>query len=62
MNLASLCSREVGALPSDRDLALDVPGREDARGRTGRGVDTLAEASKVPLGPRGRTVLLGRES
>ena len=34
---------------------------EDARERIRRGVDTLAEAVKVTLGPRGRTVLLERE-
>ena len=35
--------------------------REDARERIRRGVDTLAEAVKVTLGPRGRTVVLERE-
>ncbi|HEX7439160.1 MAG TPA: chaperonin GroEL, partial [Caldimonas sp.] len=35
--------------------------REDARNRIRRGVDTLAEAVLVTLGPRGRTVLLDRE-
>ncbi len=35
--------------------------REDARNRIRRGVDTLAEAVMVTLGPRGRTVLLDRE-
>jgi len=34
---------------------------EDARERIRRGVDTLAEAVKVTLGPRGRTVVLERE-
>jgi chaperonin GroEL len=34
---------------------------EDARERIRRGVDTLAEAVKVTLGPRGRTVVLDRE-
>jgi chaperonin GroEL len=33
---------------------------EDARERIRRGVDTLAEAVKVTLGPRGRTVVLDR--
>jgi chaperonin GroEL len=35
--------------------------REDARDRIRRGVDTLAEAVKVTLGPRGRTVVIERE-
>ena len=35
--------------------------REDARDRIRRGVDTLAEAVKITLGPRGRTVILDRE-
>jgi len=34
---------------------------EDARDRIRRGVGTLAEAVRVTLGPRGRTVLLDRE-
>lgn len=34
---------------------------EDARERIRRGVDTLAEAVKITLGPRGRTVVLERE-
>ncbi|HVZ42854.1 MAG TPA: chaperonin GroEL [Ramlibacter sp.] len=34
---------------------------DDARDRIRRGVDTLAEAVKVTLGPRGRTVVLDRE-
>lgn len=34
---------------------------EDARERIRRGVETLAEAVKVTLGPRGRTVVLERE-
>jgi chaperonin GroEL len=34
---------------------------EDARDRIRRGLDTLAEAVKVTLGPRGRTVVLERE-
>jgi chaperonin GroEL len=34
---------------------------DDARDRIRRGVDTLAEAVKVTLGPRGRTVILQRE-
>ncbi len=32
--------------------------REDARDRIRKGIDTLADAVKVTLGPRGRTVLL----
>lgn len=35
--------------------------RNDARDKISRGVETLAEAVKVTLGPRGRTVLLERE-
>ncbi|WP_431273040.1 chaperonin GroEL [Variovorax ureilyticus] len=35
--------------------------REEARDKIRRGVDTLAEAVKVTLGPRGRTVVLDRE-
>ena len=35
--------------------------REDARAKIRRGVDALADAVKVTLGPRGRTVLLERE-
>lgn len=34
---------------------------EEAREKVRRGVDTLAEAVQVTLGPRGRTVLLDRE-
>src|SRR5512141_981097 len=33
----------------------------DARDRLRRGVDTLADAVKVTLGPRGRTVILDRD-
>ena len=33
--------------------------RDEARDKIRRGVDTLAEAVKVTLGPRGRTVVLG---
>lgn len=35
--------------------------QEDARARIRRGVDTLADAVKVTLGPRGRTVIVDRE-
>lgn len=35
--------------------------REEARDKIRRGVDILAEAVKVTLGPRGRTVVLDRE-
>ncbi|WP_332824722.1 chaperonin GroEL [Ramlibacter sp.] len=35
--------------------------REDARDKIRRGVETLADAVKVTLGPRGRTVVLDRE-
>lgn len=35
--------------------------RDEARERIRRGVDTLAEAVKVTLGPRGRTVVIDRE-
>ncbi|SEA55548.1 chaperonin GroEL [Variovorax sp. YR216] len=35
--------------------------REEARDKIRRGVDTLAEAVKVTLGPRGRTVVIDRE-
>jgi chaperonin GroEL len=35
--------------------------REDARDRIRRGIDTLADAVKVTLGPRGRTVVLDSE-
>ena len=34
---------------------------QDARDRIRRGVDTLADAVKVTLGPRGRTVILDRD-
>ena len=34
---------------------------EDARDKIRRGVDALAEAVKVTLGPRGRTVILDRD-
>ncbi len=34
---------------------------DDARGKIRRGVDALAEAVKVTLGPRGRTVILERD-
>ena len=35
--------------------------REEARDNIRRGVDALAEAAKVTLGPRRRTVILERE-
>ena len=35
--------------------------REEARDKIRRGVDALAEAVKVTLGPRGRTVILDRD-
>jgi len=35
--------------------------REEARDKIRRGVDTLADAVKVTLGPRGRTVIIERE-
>ncbi len=35
--------------------------RDEARAKIRRGVDTLAEAVSVTLGPRGRTVILDRE-
>lgn len=35
--------------------------REDAREKIRRGVDTLADAVKVTLGPRGRTVIIDSE-
>ncbi|MBA4262663.1 MAG: molecular chaperone GroEL, partial [Comamonadaceae bacterium] len=35
--------------------------RDDARDKIRRGVDALAEAVKVTLGPRGRTVILDRD-
>ncbi|MDR6539105.1 chaperonin GroEL [Variovorax soli] len=35
--------------------------REDAREKIRRGVDTLADAVKVTLGPRGRTVIIDNE-
>lgn len=35
--------------------------REDARDKIRRGVDALADAVKVTLGPRGRTVILDRD-
>ena len=38
--------------------AKDVRFREDARTRMARGVDTLANAVKVTLGPKGRNVVL----
>jgi len=34
---------------------------DDARERIRRGIDALADAVKVTLGPRGRTVILERE-
>ncbi|HVZ71016.1 MAG TPA: chaperonin GroEL [Polyangia bacterium] len=39
----------------------DVVFSQSARQRVGRGIDTLANAVKVTLGPRGRNVVLGRE-
>jgi chaperonin GroEL len=39
----------------------DVVHAQSARVRLARGVDTLANAVKVTLGPRGRNVVLGRE-
>ncbi len=38
----------------------DVVHSQSARMRVARGVDTLANAVKVTLGPRGRNVVLGR--
>ena len=35
--------------------------REEARDKIRRGVDALADAVKVTLGPRGRTVIIERE-
>ncbi|MDM7944099.1 MAG: hypothetical protein QUV35_15860 [Hydrogenophaga sp.] len=35
--------------------------RVEARARVRRGVDALAEAVRVTLGPRGRTVILERD-
>ena len=35
--------------------------REDARDKIRRGVEALADAVKVTLGPRGRTVVIDRE-
>ena len=35
--------------------------REEARDKIRRGIDVLADAVKVTLGPRGRTVVLDRE-
>jgi chaperonin GroEL len=35
--------------------------RDEARNRIRRGVDALADAVKVTLGPRGRTVIIERE-
>ncbi len=35
--------------------------REEARARIRRGIDTLADAVRVTLGPRGRTVILERD-
>src|SRR5271168_4632645 len=40
--------------------AKDVRFGDDARGRMLRGVDTLADAVKVTLGPKGRNVLLDK--
>ncbi|MEA2770613.1 MAG: chaperonin GroEL, partial [Acetobacteraceae bacterium] len=40
--------------------AKDVRFGGDARQRMTRGVDTLAEAVKVTLGPKGRNVLLDK--
>ena len=34
---------------------------QDARDKIRRGIDALADAVKVTLGPRGRTVLLDRD-
>ncbi len=41
-------------------MAKDVKFREDARGAMLRGVNTLANAVRVTLGPRGRNVVLSR--
>ena len=35
--------------------------REDARDKIRRGVNTMADAVKVTLGPRGRTVIIDRD-
>jgi chaperonin GroEL len=42
-------------------VAKQLAFRDDAREKIRRGVDALAEAVKVTLGPRGRTVILERD-
>src|SRR5260221_1577606 len=42
-------------------MAKDIVYREDARSAVRRGVDALADAVKVTLGPKGRNVILDRK-
>src|SRR3954462_10999785 len=42
-------------------MAKDITYREDARGAILRGVNALADAVKVTLGPRGRNVVLDKK-
>src|SRR6266436_176941 len=42
-------------------MAKDIVYREDARNAVRRGVDALADAVKVTLGPKGRNVILDKK-
>ena len=42
-------------------MAKQIKFNEDARGAMLRGVDTLADAVKVTLGPKGRNVVLDKK-
>mgnify|MGYP002245255882 CR=1 FL=1 len=44
------------------DMAKEILFNEDARRALGRGVDALANAVKVTLGPKGRNVVLDKNS
>src|SRR5512133_4191796 len=56
-------ARQTGIYPARRTsmAAKQLLFGQDARDRIRRGVDTLADAVKVTLGPRGRTVVLDRD-
>ena len=43
------------------DMAKEILFNEDARRALGRGVDALANAVKVTLGPKGRNVVLDKK-
>src|SRR6185436_11809250 len=44
-----------------KDMAKDIVYREDARSAIMRGVNALADAVKVTLGPKGRNVILDKK-